>query len=671
MNPTTNQRALGLAGWYFPVVVLLVCGGWFLSNAIPPAPGRDGIDYTALGERPVREGGRVMPLETFASSNLQSISGLTEVKDEKGALKATAVQWLVQVMDSPRWDAGPAASLPVFRIDNDQLLAALELPRKPGFYHYSVEEIMRSGGKLDEEFDRVDTKRKAGKPLDLYDSKVEELGTKLHKYRRLATNQTPQAVPPEAGRDWTTLADIDKHYHPSAEDLRKVEDRAMAAVEIEAMRLSKQYKTPDQVPEPERLRLRAKYEEYFVLEVGRLRREHRAEASPAAAALTRLLQAARDGKGEAFGKLLAEYDSKYLASVPAAERANARLEAQVLGQFAPFYNAAFLYLFVLMLAAVGWLGWTGPLHRAAFWLGVFTFAMHTAALVIRMYVQGRPPVTNLYASAVFIGWGAVGLCLVLERIYRNGIGSFIAGVAGAATLKVAHFLSGSGDTMAMLQAVLDTNFWLASHVTTVTLGYTATYVAGLIAIVYLVRGVFTTSLTRDQEKTLGQMMYGVICFATLLSFVGTVLGGLWADYSWGRFWGWDPKENGAVMIVIWNVLILHARWAGLVKTRGMAVLAVFGNVITAWSWFGTNQLQIGLHSYGFDNRLATGCRWFWISQLVVIAIGLIPVRYWRSGRHLAGTEATPAGAKAGREVATVNGHMNGHPSKLKPVGGRR
>ncbi len=101
-------------------------------------------------------------------------------------------------------------------------------------------------------------------------------------------------------------------------------------------------------------------------------------------------------------------------------------------------------------------------------------------------------------------------------------------------------------------------------------------------------------------------LYGIVCFATLLSFTGTVLGGIWADQSWGRFWGWDPKENGAMLIVIWNALILHARWGGMVQARGMAMLAVIGNMVTGWSWFGTNQLQVGLHSYGFSNTLAFG-----------------------------------------------------------------
>jgi ABC-type transport system involved in cytochrome c biogenesis permease subunit len=95
------------------------------------------------------------------------------------------------------------------------------------------------------------------------------------------------------------------------------------------------------------------------------------------------------------------------------------------------------------------------------------------------------------------------------------------------------------------------------------------------------------------------MIYGVVCFALLFSFTGTILGGIWADQSWGRFWGWDPKENGAVLIVLWNALILHARWGGVIRHRGRAVLAVLGNVVTAFSWVGTNLLGIGLHSYGF------------------------------------------------------------------------
>ena len=181
-----------------------------------------------------------------------------------------------------------------------------------------------------------------------------------------------------------------------------------------------------------------------------------------------------------------------------------------------------------------------------------------------------------------------------------------------------------------MRAVLDTNFWLATHVVTVTIGYSATYLAGFLALIYVARGVFTKSLDRGTADALNRMVYGIVCFATLFSLVGTILGGIWADQSWGRFWGWDPKENGALIIVLWNALILHARWGGLVKARGLMALAVFGNVVTSWSWFGTNMLGVGLHSYGFTDSGFMALSTFIVSQLAFIAISSLPLSKWRS-----------------------------------------
>jgi ABC-type transport system involved in cytochrome c biogenesis permease subunit len=260
-------------------------------------------------------------------------------------------------------------------------------------------------------------------------------------------------------------------------------------------------------------------------------------------------------------------------------------------------------------------------------------------------------VTNLYSSAIFIGWGAVALGLVLERVYRVGIGIAVAAFAGFVTLVIAHNLALGGDTMEMLRAVLDTNFWLATHVVVVTLGYASTFVAGLLAIAYIVLGLFTPLLSRklnaggvstksvssevgktELGKALAKMVYAIVCFATLFSFTGTVLGGIWADQSWGRFWGWDPKENGALMIVLWNALILHARWGGLVRERGLMNLAVFGNVVTSFSWFGVNMLGIGLHSYGFMDAAFKWLMLFVASQLVIIGLGMLPLNVWMSFR---------------------------------------
>jgi cytochrome c-type biogenesis protein CcsB len=349
-----------------------------------------------------------------------------------------------------------------------------------------------------------------------------------------------------------------------------------------------------------------------------------------------------------------------------------------------FYNdiKAFLHAMIIYLAAfilaVGALltlaavpSLSESLRKSAFYLIILAGVVHTVGLVFRMYLEGRPPVTNLYSSAIFIGWGAMLFGIGLERIYRLGLGNLVASVAGFVTLVIAHNLAIGGDTMEMMRAVLDTNFWLATHVVSVTLGYAATFVAGLLGIAYIVLGVLTPLLTQRMSsrsavlagaatgalvrtsgsrtktaqsvsnaaqqgelgKALAKMAYAIICFATLFSFVGTVLGGIWADQSWGRFWGWDPKENGALIIVLWNALILHARWGGVVRERGLMNMAVFGNIVTAWSWFGVNMLGVGLHSYGFMDG---GAKWLYYvfvpSQLLIMALGLLPLKLWKSFR---------------------------------------
>jgi ABC-type transport system involved in cytochrome c biogenesis permease subunit len=296
----------------------------------------------------------------------------------------------------------------------------------------------------------------------------------------------------------------------------------------------------------------------------------------------------------------------------------------------PFYTSLVLYVAAFLLAVLSWLKWPDELGRAAFWLMALAFLVATAGILTRMWLEDRPPVTNLYSSALFIGWGAVGLCLVLEWINRNSVATSAGALIGFGTLVIAHNLSLGGDTLEMMRAVLDSNFWLATHVVAVTTGYASTFLAGFLAIVYILRGVLTRTLDKATADSLARMVYGIVCFATLFSFVGTVLGGIWADQSWGRFWGWDPKENGALIIVVWNALILHCRWGGLVRQRGLMCLAVFGNIVTAWSWFGTNMLGVGLHSYGFTNAAFEGLITFVAVQLAIIGLAAVPPTRWRS-----------------------------------------
>jgi cytochrome c-type biogenesis protein CcsB len=294
----------------------------------------------------------------------------------------------------------------------------------------------------------------------------------------------------------------------------------------------------------------------------------------------------------------------------------------------PFFVGLSIYFVAFMVLCFSWIYKPELLRPTAYALLCSGAIVHTLGLAARIILQGRPPVTNLYSSAVFVGWGAVILGLIIERMYRKGFGTAVAAAAGFASLIVAQNLGTDGDTMEMMRAVLDSNFWLATHVVTITIGYSGTFLAGSIAIAYALKKHIAPKVDPETDKALVDMAYGIICFALFFSFVGTVLGGIWADQSWGRFWGWDPKENGALLIVLWNAIILHARMAGYVRERGTMVMAIFGNIITALSWFGVNMLGVGLHSYGFMDKAFVALSTFCASQFILMLVCWAPARFW-------------------------------------------
>lgn len=302
----------------------------------------------------------------------------------------------------------------------------------------------------------------------------------------------------------------------------------------------------------------------------------------------------------------------------------------------PLMKSMYLYFPVLLFGFFSWIMWSKPLRQAGFWLMVLAFVVHTVALGMRMYISGRPPVTNLYSSAIFIGWAVVGACFIVEPLLKNGIGNIIGSSVGISTLMIAHYLArDEGDTLGVMQAVLDTTFWLATHVVCITLGYAATFLAGAFGIAYCLNSKFGADTKSPEIIQLGKITYGILCFALFFSLIGTILGGLWADDSWGRFWGWDPKENGAMLIVMWNAVIMHARWDKMIRDYGTAVLAIFGNIVTAWSWFGVNELSAGLHNYGFTEGRLLALIVFVGIQLAFIAIAIAPVMIRKAAKDSA------------------------------------
>lgn len=284
-----------------------------------------------------------------------------------------------------------------------------------------------------------------------------------------------------------------------------------------------------------------------------------------------------------------------------------------------FYGLAF-FVFLLSLAS------SRPAWRnIAFGLVAAGFIPHTAALVMRMAIMARPPVTNLYETFIFVAFISVLSGIVIEWINKQWLGIAVASVCGLVFLLISAKFSAEGDTMRMLVAVLDSNFWLSTHVLTITIGYAGCCVAGIVGHLYIIQ-----RLVKPAEKKLLDATYrhliGTLAFGLMMTFLGTTLGGIWADQSWGRFWGWDPKENGALLIVLWCAILFHAKVSDMIGPLGMAVGSVFGIIVVMWAWFGVNLLNVGLHSYGFISGVAGGLLVYVVCELVFLGGSLAAIR---------------------------------------------
>lgn len=354
-----------------------------------------------------------------------------------------------------------------------------------------------------------------------------------------------------------------------------------------------------------------------------------------------------------------------------------------------FTNALVFFIIAFVFTAFSWLSPGSKYGRfmilIASLLAVVGLVLDTYGISLRCIIRSRPPITNLYDTVLFITAVAVFLGLFIELVTRIGVGTLIAVVSGVAGmfLSIKYEAKEATDTMGQLVAVLDTNFWLWTHVTIINIGYAAGMVSALIGMLYLgtkfviyltgadrkvvwttlvglllattvyiffvepkwvpfgyafgsvvaliTAGVLISSffLTRRAEnskefsRVITRMNYGIICFCLFFSLVGTVLGGIWANYSWGRFWGWDPKENGALTICLWTLVILHGRFAGWIREIGIHMNAVVLGVLVTFSWWGVNNLGVGLHSYGFTEGVWQGLYTAWVAMSLFLVMGVV------------------------------------------------
>ncbi|HET7752752.1 MAG TPA: cytochrome c biogenesis protein CcsA [Anaeromyxobacteraceae bacterium] len=549
-----------------------------------------GFDVNGFARVPVLEGGRVKPIDSVARNSLLMIRSQQSFRHDGRTIGPD--EWLLDVMFRP----AVADTQPAFVINDPEVLSLIGQQQTSNRY-FSFADLAPGIAEIQRQAlaaQRIDAKQRTR-----FQSAVVNLFERVYLYYRLKNTMQLEGTPGLGAEVATRTA-------PGAAQ------RHVALAELAHFRAL----PPPPGASPDAWR-----------NAGEALLAPNATEDPTLVGWARLGAAWAAQDAASFNRSVDDLAALSVAAHPEAQK---QADHEItFNRAQPFYVGMVIYVLALLALFGSWAWKPHLLQPAAFGLLCAGAVVHTVGLASRVILQGRPPVTNLYSSAVFVGWGIVLLGVILERMYRRGFATAVAAASGFASLLVAHHLSGDGDTMEMMRAVLDSNFWLATHVITITIGYSGTFLAGALAIGYTLRRHLARRIDPATTKALGATTYGIICFALFFSFIGTVLGGIWADQSWGRFWGWDPKENGALLIVLWNAIILHARWAGYVREKGVMAMAIFGNVITSLSWFGVNMLGVGLHSYGFMDSAFWALTAFIGSQLAFMALCLAPPKFWR------------------------------------------
>ncbi len=476
---------------FIPLIVLAL-GALYLASTLREPTDKAGFNLTDFGRVPVLVGGRIKPLDTVARTSILSIRGSQYIATPDGK-SITPDAWLADVLFNP----AKADTYKIFLIENHEVadLLKVSIEDGDGKKRFSYEQIRPLLPELERQARMVNSVE--AQLRTPFQKQIMAVQQRVILYLQLkASVQVPdspdflaelvtfdKALPAGIAAVRAKQAN-QPHNAEAVQAMKEMADRFSYIESVGNLRT-----VPPEVGDTNANNWRtaggALIESFGV---GRVH--------PTVLGYAALGHAWRKGDAKQFNEIVSVLHDELAKRYPDAMR-----KSDVESRFnaaAPFYSSMTLYVLAFLLAVFSWLKWPDTLQRSAFWLLTLAFIATTVGIATRMWLEGRPPVTNLYSSALGVGWGAVFLCVILERVYKNAVGAVAGGMIGFATLLIAHHLSIGGDTLEMMRAVLDSNFWLATHVVVITIGYSATFLAGFLALVYIFRGVFTSRSTRPR-----------------------------------------------------------------------------------------------------------------------------------------------------------------------------
>ncbi|MEQ1891561.1 MAG: cytochrome c biogenesis protein CcsA [Planctomycetota bacterium] len=623
----------------------------------------------AFARLPVQDGGRVKPLDTYAAFRLLRFNGKRTVKTPAGE-KLGPSSWLLDCLFYPEL----ARTYAMFQVRDSAVVqsAGVRIEGKKKADRYSYDELVPSREKIFSEASRIgaiDEKKRGREDAQLYALalSMRDFEFLIHALdftrAHLATSGAPvlggffdgqdvrgvagflERVPALQAELETKLAAL------GSDEEREAEHAAIGAVSdalSETVQTSSAFGDarfaldlfPPTHGEETWFDVSGATEHCF---------GHPDEKLRGLIAGWETLEA-KKGDPSAFQVALAAQHERTVAMVEARGLGEYRHVVREVAFYRTDYFTKALVFFLLGFLVLA-LTWLSPrlrfLDKGVWAVSLLATGLVVAGVVQRCIIRERPPISTLYETILFVaGTGAIVLLLV-ELFTRRKVALSLVPLWGAAGI----FLSmkyelkeavTSNDTMPSLVAVLDTNFWLATHVTSITLGYSAGLIAAALGNRWLLGMVFGHRRgDKEHYRAITRMTYGVICFGLFFSVFGTILGGIWANYSWGRFWGWDPKENGALLICLTELLILHLRLGGYIRDFGLAILAALNGTVVAFSWWGVNLLGVGLHAYGFTDGVAGALNSYYALSALVVLSALV----WKQAtKQTSSSVGTPAKA---------------------------
>jgi ABC-type transport system involved in cytochrome c biogenesis permease subunit len=582
---------------------------------------------------PIQEGGRIKPLDTYARNQTLAFYGKRKINHED----LSAIDWILDLVIFPE----KGLEQKIFNIRNPDIVNALGLEWTNNFHKYSYSEIFPGVQDQLPLIRNIFEKKNADR--DLFENQLIEIYQNVMKYREIASSLScllPMFTVYDPGTakklhlqpgQFTSYAHIMSHrgslLDVSQNILTKPEESwTDSEREVALLLYSLQQTSTDdfakalKIIPPEKDDSTGLWISPWELLDGRVIEPHQDKILKSMEAY---LVARYEKNSVAMSSALESYKTGILSSP--AERINFNiLEKEIWVNKANLFTVSLVfYLLGFILLGVSWMVQPTLLRNIAYGTMVSGFILHTYGIYLRMVIMSRPPISTLYETVIFVGFVIVLFSVVIEYLRKDGLGIFIGSISGSLLHYVGFGYAADGDTMEMLVAVLNSNFWLATHVTTIILGYGSSLMAGLIGHLYLIEKIRVPKQSAHL-KSIYDNMFGVTLIALFFTLFGTILGGIWADQSWGRFWGWDPKENGALLIVLWQLMMVHMRLSGLAKPDSFALGMVLNNIVVIMAWFGVNLLSIGLHSYGFASGIAVNIIIF---TLVEITTGF-GTYYW-------------------------------------------